>query len=185
MDGIIEKKKRVRKEILTKLKTQEEEDCKRKSALIQRKLFRMSVFKKARAVMFYIALRSEVNTDQMIKEAQKEGKIVSVPVCAADRVTIRPCLLDGTAALKEGPYGVREPVNERYIPVESLDMVIVPGLAFDRKGNRLGRGKGCYDRFLRRLNDTTISVGLAFDLQVVPSVPTSAHDVNVHTVISA
>ncbi len=178
-------KKMLRSKILSRLKTQKEEARKFKSGEIQKKLFRMSVFKKARAVMFYIAVRGEVDTDEMIQAARKSGKIVTVPVCSADRVTIRPCVLEDTAALKEGPYGVREPVNERYVSLHELDVIVVPGLAFDRKGNRLGRGKGCYDRFLRRLSNGTTFVGVAFDFQILPLVPTAAHDVSVHKVISA
>jgi 5-formyltetrahydrofolate cyclo-ligase len=65
-----------------------------------------------------------------------------------------------------------------------LDLVIVPGIAFDKKGRRLGRGKGCYDRFLKALPKDTPTIGLAFDFQVLPEIPATAHDVGVKKFIS-
>jgi len=177
-------KKLMRSKILSRLKTQKEEDRDRKSRAIKTKLFRTKVFKKAKNVMFYIALKTEVNTEEMIKEAKKIGKNVTVPVCAGNRATLRPAILEDNARLKKGPYGVAEPETQRYIRLEDIDLVIVPGLAFDKKGRRLGRGKGCYDRFLKRLSKDTPAIGLAFDFQILPNVPSSPHDVNIRKVIS-
>jgi 5-formyltetrahydrofolate cyclo-ligase len=92
--------------------------------------------------------------------------------------------LDDHAKLKLGPYGVHEPVEEKCLRLADLDLIIVPGLAFDKSGNRLGRGKGYYDRFLSKLPSDTQSVGLAFDFQILPFVPTTEHDVSVTRVIS-
>ena len=178
-------KQKIRSKILLKLKKQEEEDRDNKSRLIKKKLFATQVFKKAKIVMFYIAFRGEVNTEEMIKEAKKIGKRITVPVCEKNRVTIRPCWLDEHAHLKEGPYGVKEPAVKKCIRLEDLDLVIVPGVAFDKKGNRLGRGKGFYDRFLSRLPEGISSLGLAFDFQILPSIPASSHDVSVKKVIFA
>ena len=89
------------------------------------------------------------------------------------------------AHLKKGPYGVAEPVISRFIRPEDLDLVITPGVAFDKKGNRLGRGKGYYDRFLSKLPKDTPSIGLAFRLQILPAVPTTFHDVSVKKVLFA
>jgi len=135
--------------------------------------------------MFYIALNGEVNTEEMIKAAKKIGKIVAVPVCKRAGSTMKPCILDGHGGLRKGPYGVVEPAVERPARIRDLDLIIVPGLAFDKKGNRLGRGKGYYDRFLSRVPKDTPVIGMAFDYQVLPSVPTLAHDVSVTRVISA
>lgn len=177
-------KKDLRSKILLKLKIQKEENRDRKSQVIKNKLFRTKVFKKAKNVMFYIALKGEVNTEEMIKEAKKQGKTVTVPVCCRDSFTLRPCILDDHAKLKLGPYGVHEPVEEKCVRLPDLDLVVVPGLAFDKKGNRLGRGKGYYDRFLAKLPQRTPTIGLAFDLQILPSVPTTEHDFSVTKVVS-
>jgi 5-formyltetrahydrofolate cyclo-ligase len=178
-------KREIRSKILLELKTQKEEEQKRKSKLIKQKLLKQKEFIKAKRVMFYIALCGEVDTKEMIKAAKKLGKIVAVPVCQRKRITLRPCLLENNARLKEGPYGVREPAVEKSLRIKDLDLVIVPGLAFDRKGNRLGRGKGYYDHFLNRLSKNTTSIGLAFDFQVLPKIPTSALDVSVDKVLFA
>jgi len=178
-------KEQIRSRILLKLKTQKEEQGKRKSRLILRKLLRQEVFKKAKAVMFYIAVYGEVNTAEMIKEARRLGKIVTVPVCTKNRVTLRPAVLDEKAGLEKGLYGVYQPKNKRGIRLRDLDLVIVPGVAFDKKGNRLGRGKGCYDRFLTKIPTDTPSIGLAFDFQILPAIPATAHDVSVNKVLFA
>ena len=178
-------KKQIRSKILARLKTQKEEDRNRKSKFIKDKLFRTSVFKKAKMVMFYISFDGEVNTGEMIKEAHRLGKIVAVPVCKGNRITIRPCLLRNKAKVKKGPYGPCEPAVKKYIKLEDLDLVIVPGIAFDKKGNRLGRGRGCYDYFLKRVAGDTASIGLAFDFQILPSLPATTQDVSVDKVLFA
>ena len=176
-------KAQIRSKILLRLKTQKEEDRSRKSKLITSKLLRNKVFKQAKIVMFYIAFGGEVNTEEMIREAKKIGKLVCVPVCRKDKETMYPAILEDRAKLKKGPYGVLEPVAQTQVKPENLDLIIVPGLAFDKKGNRLGRGKGCYDRFLCSLSEKTSSIGLAFDFQILPLVPTTCYDVSVKKVI--
>ena len=178
-------KKQIRSKILLRLKTQKEEDRDRKSKRIKDKLFRASIFKKAKTVMFYIAFAGEVNTEEMILKAKEFGKIVTVPVCKENRISISPCILDEGAGLKKGPYGVCEPAVKNHINLKDLDLVIVPGVAFDKKGNRLGRGRGCYDRFLSALPSGIPSIGLAFDFQILPNIPSKAHDVSVKKVIFA
>ena len=176
-------KAQIRSKILLQLKTQEEEDRSRKSKIIQNKLLRNKVFRKAKIVMFYIAFGGEVNTEEMIREAKKIGKLICVPICGKDKETMQPAILEDSAKLKRGPYGVLEPVAEALVEPKDVDLIIVPGLAFDKKCNRLGRGKGYYDRFLRKLSDKTPSIGLAFDFQILPLIPTTAFDVSVKEII--
>lgn len=178
-------KKKIRSKILPRLKLQKEENRSRKSKKIKDKLFRALVFKKAKRIMFYVAFGGEVNTEEMIKEARKLGKIIAVPASKKHRISIRPCILNEKVALERGPYGICQPVLKRGVSLKKLDLVVVPGVAFDKQGNRLGRGKGCYDRLLKRLPKDTPTIGLAFDFQVMPSVPTLSHDVGVHRVIFA
>jgi len=135
--------------------------------------------------MFYISFGGEVKTEEMIREAQKLGKIVTVPVCKNNGITIRPCILDNKSGLKKGRYGICEPSAKRLMHPRDLDLVIVPGIAFDKKGNRLGRGKGCYDRLLKKLSERIPSIGLAFSFQILPAVPAKIHDVRVNKVIFA
>ena len=178
-------KEQIRSKILFKLKTQKEDTRDRKSRMILEKLFRQKEFIKAKIVMFYVAFDGEVNADKMIKGAKKLGKIVTVPVCKRNRITLRPCILDDSAGLEKGPYGICQPSTKRFIRPEDLDLVIVPGIAFDKKGKRLGRGKGCYDRFLKRLPKEIPSIGLAFDFQILPNIPAKTHDISVNKIIFA
>jgi len=174
----------IRNKILSKLKTQKEGIRARKSALILKKLFRTPAFKKAKIVMFYKAFSGEVDTELMIKAAQKLGKTVVVPVCGEHR-TLIPCILKAGARLQRGPYGIWEPAVKKSVPLRSIDVVIVPGVAFTKSGKRLGRGKGYYDRFLSLLSKRAAIIGLGFDFQLLTDLPTNAMDVNVHKVIAA
>lgn len=178
-------KKEIRSRILLRLKTQKEEDRERKSKAIKNKLFRYRAFKKAKIAMFYVSFAGEVNTQEMIKEAQESGKIVAVPFCKGNSRAIYPCLLGRNPKLKKGPYGVCEPAIKRRIDLRDIDIVIVPGIAFDKEGRRLGRGRGCYDWFLKKVPKGTPSVGLAFDFQILPFIPATKTDCNVSKVLFA
>ncbi len=177
-------KPKIRSKIILKLKTQKEEDRKRKSRIIKKRLFQSLIFRKAKNVMFYISFGGEVDTREMIEQAKKLGKLIAVPVCRLKR-TILPCVWDARARLEKGRYGILEPAQKRFLEIKALDLVIVPGVAFDRRGNRLGRGKGYYDNFLRRLPQDTPSIGLAFDFQILPNLPATPTDVSVRRVIFA
>jgi len=177
-------KKIIRSRLLAGLKIQKEEERGNKNRLIGSKLFRSKIFRKAKTVMFYIAFDGEVDTQEMINKAQKLGKRVVVPVCRKDR-TMRPCILHEGAKLKKGLYGIGEPTDKEYVSLDTIDLVIVPAVAFDKKGNRLGRGKGYYDRFLKELPQGKISIGLAFDFQILPRIPVTAMDMPVQKTIFA
>lgn len=177
-------KQAIRSKILQMLKTQKEEDRNRKSKEIKNKLFRALVFKKAKAVMFYIAFGGEVDTKDIIGAALRLGKRVAVPFCR--KAEIAPCVFEEQTKLVRGRYyGTRQPQRKRLMEIKDIDLVIVPGIAFDKAGNRLGRGGGCYDAFLRRLPDDTPRIGLAFDFQILPNLPTTLYDQSVNRVIFA
>jgi len=178
-------KEKIRSKILARLIKQKEEERRRKSLLIQKKLFKEKAFKDAKRIMFYVALKGEVETKQMIEDALKLGKTIAVPVCMKHKKTLRACLLDSYLHLRKGPYGVWEPAGSRFIAFKKLDLVIVPGVAFDKQGNRLGRGKGYYDRFLKKLPRDIPTIGLAYKKQILPYLPTTPFDVRVSKVLFA
>lgn len=177
-------KAKIRSKILRELKLQKEEDRERKSRAIKQKLFGLKAFKKAKTVMFYVSCAGEAKTQEMIKAAQKLGKIVAVPISLKSRKLL-PALFRSESRLVEGPYGVMEPALKKFVPPEDLDLIVVPGVAFDKKGNRLGRGKGYYDIFLSQLPQDTPTVGVAFDFQILPKIPSTATDVAVKRVLFA
>jgi 5-formyltetrahydrofolate cyclo-ligase len=177
-------KRLIRSKILRVLKNQKEEDRSRKSETIKRELFKSSVFKKAKRVMFYISFDGEVETLTMIQAARKLGKMIAVPVCRSNR-RIAPCVLLDKMKLVKGLYGILEPVPHHLVAPAQIDLVVVPGVAFDAYGQRLGRGKGYYDRFLKRLPQGTATIGLAFDFQILPRIPATTRDVRLDSVIYA
>ncbi|MDD5155784.1 MAG: 5-formyltetrahydrofolate cyclo-ligase [Candidatus Omnitrophica bacterium] len=177
-------KSQLRNKILFKLRNQKEADRNRKSRIIREKLFRTIAFKRAKTVMFYIAFDGEVDTQDMIKKARASGKIIAVPVCRKNR-QMMPCILNDRTKLVRGLYGTLEPAVRQSLNLRELDLIIVPGVVFDKQGIRLGRGKGCYDRFLKKVHDRTPSIGLAFDFQILPSTPANSFDASVDKVIFA
>ncbi|MCM8781460.1 MAG: 5-formyltetrahydrofolate cyclo-ligase [Candidatus Omnitrophica bacterium] len=176
---MIEKAK-IRKEILHKLKSQSKDDVLRKSAVIKKRLFELEEFRKARCVIFYVSMPHEVDTHQMIDESIQMGKVVGVPVVikGENDLTISR-ITDRLRQLEKGPYGISQPklTEINSIPYEDMELVLVPGLAFDKDGNRLGRGKGYYDRFLKKLAIHVLTIGLCFDFQVLDSIPRLPHDI--------
>jgi len=168
-----------------------------KSKKIQTHLFNLAEFRTSSRIMFYVSMGKEVFTHQMIERALEEGKEVAVPLTLPSPSILLPCLITNfTEDLEEGPWGILQPKKSK-IPAApecfrgagekvttSIDLVIVPGLAFDRKGNRLGRGKGFYDRFLASLPPSVPKIALAFSRQIVEKVPTDKKDIPVDKIIS-
>ncbi len=180
-------KHKIRKHIREKIKTCSELEKSSKSAIIMKQLFNEEAFKKANVVMFYVSLKDEVNTLTMIDETIKTGKRVCVPVILEDKRLIAGEIMDREKDLERQHFGIYQPraghVSE--VPLSDIDLVVVPGVAFDKNNVRLGRGHGYYDRFLCGLPNKTRSIGLAFDFQVVECLPADSHDVPVWKTITA
>lgn len=173
---------------LRRLKQQKEEERRRKSRVIWRKLSRLTAFRRAKCVGCYVALPYEVQTWQMIEMMLKQGKRVAVPVAEPKTKRLRlaevSCPKD---ELTHRVHGVWQPHPKavRPVAVRAVDLVLVPGLAFDRCGFRLGHGQGYFDRFLSRLPKDTPTVGLAFRFQLFDYLPVASHDHTVKTVLTA
>lgn len=134
-------------------------------------------FAAARVLMLYLSTHEEVDTAPLALRAWQEGKTVVVPKVSWDQRRMMPVEITSlTAGMTTVGPGVREPLDGNPVPVEFVDMVIVPGLGFSPTGYRIGRGMGFYDRFLAQSEFIGISCGLAFEQQVVPELPTLAHD---------
>ena len=133
-------------------------------------------FREARSVMMYLAMPQEANVDAAIRVALEEGKEVYVPLCM-DRTTMKAVRLDSLERTVTGAYGIRTPEPDApSVEASELDVVFVPGLAFDRAGGRMGMGAGYYDRFLAAV-PVAKRIGIAFSFQVssVP-LPTGPYD---------
>jgi 5-formyltetrahydrofolate cyclo-ligase len=145
-----------------------------------------SRFTGATSVMLYMPLRSELDVTPLAQVALRQGKRVSVPRTNSEHGTLTAV---GIASIDDGSMpedtmGVRTPASGPEVAPESLDLVVVPGVAFDRAGHRLGRGAGYYDRFLSRLSPRTATAGICFDEQLVDAVPHGDHDRTVDCVFT-
>jgi 5-formyltetrahydrofolate cyclo-ligase len=181
-------KHKIRSHIKEKLNNHSELEKTKKSGIIKDRLFNEEAFREAKVVMFYVSLKDEVNTMSMIDEAIRIGKRVCVPVIIKEeKRLIAGEIKDRIADLERQHFGIYQPKagHVKEVPLEDIDLIIVPGIAFDKKNVRLGRGHGYYDRFLCALPNKTRTVGLAFDFQVVEHLPQDSHDIPVWMTIAA
>lgn len=127
----------------------------------------------ARTVMLYAPLPGELDTSGLIAECLKQGRIVCLPRVDWERVAMAPARIDSfPEGLVETRFGVHEPgAGAEVVDISDLDLVVVPGLAFDLRGGRLGRGAGFYDRFLGSPELRAIAIGVALDAQIVMELP--------------
>jgi 5-formyltetrahydrofolate cyclo-ligase len=135
-------------------------------------------FQAARCVMLYVSIPTEVDTAPLALRAWQAGKTVVVPKVSWDQRRMLPIEISSltTGMTSTGP-GIREPIAGNPMPLDLIDLVIVPGLGFTNTGYRIGRGMGFYDRFLAQAEFLGISCGLAFSEQVVADLPVLDHDV--------
>ena len=142
------------------------------------------LLKEARTVLAYYSLPDEVWTHQLIDDLVADGKTVVLPhVIDGERMELRR--YTGSHDLIEGSFGIMEPVGEPFIDYHLIDVALIPGVAFDTDGHRLGRGRGYYDRFLSHLSPLTshLLIGVCFDFQKVASVPVDINDIPVDCVV--
>ena len=134
-------------------------------------------FAAARVVMLYLSMPTEVDTAPLALRSWQDGKAVVVPKVSWDQRRMLPTEITSLHGhVTTAGTGVREPVDGKPMPLDMIDLVIVPGLGFTSKGYRIGRGMGFYDRFLAQGEFIGLSCGLAFEEQVVPSLPVLDHD---------
>ncbi len=167
-------KSEIRKKLINWRKELSHDEVVLLSKKIGVRLFSLSEFRQAKRIMFYVSYDNEVFTHDMIKHSLRYRKQVFVPISNVEKHTLEISeLYDFEQELVPSTYGILEPKPEyirKYNPNE-LELVIVPGIAFDEQGNRLGHGVGYYDNFLRFLSPHIITIGLAFSKQVYPSLP--------------
>jgi 5-formyltetrahydrofolate cyclo-ligase len=158
----------------------------RKSRAIAERLVGLEAFLEARTVMLYLPVAGEVEMVEVARQAWRSGKTVVAPTACDNCRTMRPFLCrPENEDIFHTHHGLRQPsrlLGE--IPVEQIDLVVVPAVAFDLRGNRLGRGGGFYDRFLGRPELRAMSAGVAFAEQIVKELPVGPNDRPVDIVIT-
>lgn len=136
----------------------------------------------ARIVLAYSALPDEVPTQSLLDHLVAADKTVLLPR-VVNNTDMELRHYTGRHDLQPGAYGIMEPVGQPFTEYEQIDVAIIPGMAFDREGHRLGRGKGYYDRFLSRVPNI-YKIGLCFSWQLVDSVPTDEHDIRMDETVT-
>lgn len=186
---MLDEKKEVRRQIRALKRAMTDDEKRRQSEFIMQQVEQMTAFLEAQTVLLYWSMDDEVQTHDFVDRWCQSKKML-LPCVDGDDLLLRPytgrdCLVAGEQ------FGIGEPAAHdatgNALPVftdlEAIDLIIVPGVAFDRDGNRLGRGRGFYDRMLKS-TPNALKVGLAFDFQMLDRVPTEPFDVKMDFVIS-
>lgn len=170
-------KQRMRELLIQKRRMLSAEERTAQSELILSQLEKMTVFREAKTVLLYYPKNNEVDVLPLFKR-YKRDKVLLLPVTHRNGMTANP--YEGNDKMHRGKVGIPEPTTP---PFEgNIDVIIVPAVAFDKEGNRLGRGGGYYDRFLKKQTHATI-IGVGYDFQLVDEVPVRKHDQKMHRII--
>lgn len=172
-------KKRVRELLAQKRRLLSKEDIAEQSSKVVAAVEQMPLFQSAKTVLIYYPTHNEVDLLSLIKRYKKE-KTFLFPV--VHRKTMTACPYEGNAKMHRGKFNIPEPTTEPY--VGDIDLILVPGVGFDKRGNRLGRGGGYYDKFITRLGRKTLLVGVGYDFQLVEEVPANRWDKRLDYVVT-
>lgn len=175
----MEEKKILRKQIAHLKGLMKTSDLSAASERLFAHLEQSSRFKEAHTVLCYYSLPDEVQTHAFV-ERWKDTKRILLPVVVGDDLELR--CYTGLQDLAIGAYHIEEPTGALFTDYASIDLTLVPGVSFDKDGNRLGRGKGFYDRLLPKLS--SYNVGICYDFQVSPQIPCEPFDRKMHAVLT-
>jgi 5-formyltetrahydrofolate cyclo-ligase len=187
MEEIQEKKNEIRSNISKILAQFSEAELIEKTKKLESRLFEFANFLEAKIVLLYMNGPNEVDTQNILKKCLEFNKIVVLPAFDHEKYRIKLRKIGNMDVdLKPGPQGVLEPDPSRckIVPIQSIDIAIIPGIAFDEKGGRIGTGEGYYDRLIPKLSITTRKVALAFENQIIQQVPMESHDKHVDIIIT-
>ncbi|GIK15995.1 MAG: 5-formyltetrahydrofolate cyclo-ligase [Planctomycetota bacterium] len=149
------------------------------------RLFDLSEYVRAEVVMVFLSLPTEIDTTPLVLRCWQDRKRVVAPKVSWEQRRMLPVEIQSLSDdLVAGEFGLREPISGVPFPLSMIDLVIVPGLGFDEYGNRLGRGRGFYDRFLANPEFTGVACGLAYEIQVVPNLPVGPTDRPVNLLVT-
>jgi len=158
------------------------------SGVIASRLLKLRAYHEATNIMVYWPLKDEPNLISLIRKSLADGKKVYLPrMKSGSRVLMEAYRIEKVPGeLVAGPFGTLQPRGwrSRRISPSALSLIIVPGVSFDSEGGRLGRGLGCYDRFLKKA-DRAVFIGVGFKEQKIPCVPRNSKDIRMHYVVTA
>jgi 5-formyltetrahydrofolate cyclo-ligase len=175
----------IRKRILRVRNAMTREEIAAGSCAIVKRLITLEQIQRASTLMVYLGFGSEALVDDLIRWGWGAGKRIAVPLCSPVGRRLVACRIDGFDELETGHYGIREPKADRLRPVPQgeIDAVVVPAVAFDRRGHRIGYGGGYYDRFLPAMPRVP-RIGAAFARQIVAEIPAAPHDATVDRIVT-
>ena len=162
------------KEIRKNIKDKEEQDN-----IIFNKIINLEEYKQSKLVLTYVSLRDEVDTIKLIKHSLENGKQIAVPKCEGDNIVFY--YINSLEDLEEASFGILEPKTNKMVTEFNNSICIVPGVAFDKENNRIGYGRGFYDRFLR--NYHRIKIGLSYKECICDKIDVDENDVKMDKVI--
>lgn len=175
-------KHEIRQQLLLRRKQLDEALWLELSLRIQQRLLDSECFSRAETLALYSPINKEVQTGTLLNVARMHDKRICFPRVCGDALQFVE--FGPAAELQLGAFGVAEPVGKVVLSAQQIDLVVVPGVAFDRDGFRLGYGKGFYDRELSRMTSSTICVGLCYEFQLCDTLPVEAHDQQLDYVVT-
>ncbi len=187
MEELRETKDEIRSNIAKTLSALADSEIEEKATRIENRLFEFANLLEANIVLLYINSTSEVNTLKMIERCLNHKKIVILPAFDTTNHDMKLMKINNIDTdLIPGPRGILEPDLNRcnVVPIECIDIAIIPGIAFDEKGGRIGSGDGYYDRLIPKLSITTRKVALTYENQIIPQVQMESHDRYVDIIIT-
>jgi 5-formyltetrahydrofolate cyclo-ligase len=187
MEEIQIAKSQIREEIAQKFAELSAQEIAEKTKAIENRLFDFANFLESKISLLYVNNEHEVLTGNILKRAYIYNKIVVLPVYNTENFEMELKKVDNLEKdLHAGPRNILQPDESRckVVPIDKIDIAIIPAVALDEKGGRIGSGKGYYDRLIPRLAITTRKVALAFEAQIIPQAPIESHDKHVDIIIT-
>ncbi|KEH97840.1 5-formyltetrahydrofolate cyclo-ligase [Clostridium massiliodielmoense] len=178
-------KDKIRRIIKEGRNTLTEESKKIKDDKIFNKIINSEYYKKSNVIFLYVSFQGEVDTHKLIKHSLNIGKVICVPKVISKKEGMEAIKINSFNELKNGKYDILEPkdiCNKIYI--NDIELILMPGVAFDENGGRIGYGGGFYDRFLNKIDSRIPKIALAYDFQVFENIPCEEHDIKVDGIIT-
>lgn len=185
MQSVSVKKSRLRRHVADLVAAAPAEQRAAWDQAIQARLRSEAIYLRSQVIHSYLAMHDEVATKRLVQAALADGKQVVAPVVHPERRRLRFARIENYERdLAPGYRGILEPIEPRWVELLQIELFVIPGVVFDRRGYRLGRGLGFYDRCLSRVKGRSVICGLAYELQVVDELPTAAHDVPMDYIVT-
>ena len=177
-------KKEVRQIVRERQKNTDPDWIAESSEVVQQRVVELSEFVAAEVVGCYMAMEVEVQTTVVIEKCRHEGKAVCVPVLCRETGIYRLMRMDEGISLVPGPLGILEPERGEWLDIDKIDLILVPGLGFDRHGGRVGHGGGHYDRMMSGAGVSLCKVGVSFESQMFDRILMEENDISMNIVVT-